>query len=155
MDQLSVEIRWVYSLFLVFALVGHLTFLAMGVFRVGAGYDQIVRHYRGDEQEMSFPKEPIELLEITHFHAYIEGIVLLVLAHLFVAVPVSPIFKRSVIGLAFGSTLLDLASPWLIRFVAPGFAYTQMLAWIVMGISYLPLTFAPVYYLWRQSKNMA
>jgi len=150
MDQLSIEVRWIYSLFLIFALIGHLTFLSISVFRVGAGYDQIVRHYRGGENgEMSFSKEPIELLEVTHFHAYIEGIVLLVLAHLFVAVPIGKIFKRSVIGLAFGSTLLDLVSPWLIRFVAPGFAYTQMLAWIVMGISYLPLTFAPAYYIWR------
>ncbi len=156
-DQISPDIRWIYILFLVFVLVGHITFVLMSVYRVGAGYDQIVHHYRGDEgqgeETMAFPKEPIELLEVTHFHAYIEGILLLVLAHLFVAVPLSTGFKRSVMGLAFGSTLLELASPWLIRFVAPQFAFGQMAAWIVMAISYIPLTLVPAYYLWQRPGN--
>jgi hypothetical protein len=173
-DQISPDIRWIYILFLVFVFVGHITFVLMSVYRVGVGYDQIVRHYRGsipckgDEEYkidplydrpcesgegegegMAFPKEPIELLEVTHFHAYIEGILLLVLAHLFVAVPLSTGFKRWVMGMAFGSTLMELASPWLIRFVAPQFAFGQMAAWIIMAISYIPLTLAPAYYLFN------
>jgi len=160
LDQLSPEIQLIYLLFLVFALVGQGTFLFMSVYRVGMGYDAIVRHYRGDEgmnadEAMSFPKEPIELLEVTHFHAYIEGIVLLVLAHLFVAAPVSKAFKRGIIVLSFGSTFLDLASPWLIRFVAPSFAYGQMAAWIIMGVSYIPLTLTPAYSLIQRRNKPA
>lgn len=148
LSQSSLEIRWIYSLFLVFALVGHLSFLLISVYRVGPTYAAIVRHYRGSEGgEMAFPKEFLELLEVTHFHAYIEGIVLLVLAHLFVAAPLSRRIKWGVIGLAFGSTFLDLISPWLIRYSYPQAAYAQIFAWFGMGIGYIPLTFVPLYYL--------
>lgn len=128
--------------------------------RIGPTYADILRHYRGmemhekegegEKEEMAFPKELPELLEVTHFHAYIEGIVLLVLAHLFAGVPLVRKVKLGLIGLSFGSTFLDLASPWLIRYLAPQMAYAQIGAWFGMGISYLPLTFFPLYYLWKR-----
>lgn len=150
LEQTSLEIRWIYSLFLVFAFVGHLTFVMISVYRVGPGYQEIVRHYRGDEgDEMAFPKEFLTLLEVTHFHAYIEGIVLLVLAHLFAAVPIQQKMRLGIIAAAFGTTFLDLGSPWLIRYLSPQAAYAQIAAWIGMGVSYLPLTFFPLYYLWK------
>lgn len=153
LSDASREIRLIYTLFLIFALIGHLTFLAISIDRIGSSYEEIVGHYRGAEgEEMAFPKEFSELLEVTHFHAYIEGIVLLVLAHLFVAAPVSPGTKFWVIGLSFGSTLLDLISPWAIRYLSALAAYGQILAWTGMGGSYLPLTFVPLYFLWRNRR---
>ncbi len=150
LTQASDEIRLIYSLFIVFALVGHLSFILISVKRIGPTVSDIVRHYRGDPgSEMSFPKEFMELLEVTHFHAYIEGILLLVLAHLFAAVPLSKRVKMMVIATAFFSTFLDLSAPWLIRYLSPYAAYLQVLAWIGMCVSYLPLTFAPLYYLWK------
>jgi len=155
LDQASVEIRFIYSAFLAFALVGHLSFVAIAAYHVGPGYEQVVEHYLGgdDEEEMIFPKDFPELLEVTHFHAYIEGIVLLVLTHIFVAIPISPGWKRGIIGLAFGSTFLDLLSPWFIRYLTPSAAFGQIAAWLGMGISYFPLTLMPVYYLWKIRKK--
>jgi len=151
LDQTSLEIRWIYSLFLVFALIGHVTFVVMSTYRVGPGYADIVRHYRGVEgDEMAFPKEFMTLLEVTHFHSYIEGIVLLVLAHLYVAAPLSRKMKLGVVGLSFGSTLLDLSSPWTVRYLSPYAAFGQLFAWGGMVVSYLPLTFVPLYYLWKK-----
>ncbi len=152
LESASSEIRVIYTAFLVFALVGHLSFVLIAVERVGPGYSEIVKHYRGGEgsEEMAFPKEFIELLEVTHFHAYIEGIVLLVLAHLYVAVPISQKIKWGVIGLSFGSTFLDLLSPWIIRYVTPYAAFGQIGAWTGMTVSYLPLTLTPIYSLWRR-----
>jgi len=152
LDSASDEIRVIYSLFLVFALIGHLTFVLIAVQRVGPGFTHIVQHYRGGEgsESMAFPKEYIELLEVTHFHAYIEGIVLLVLAHLFVAIPLSQSLKWGIIGLAFGSTFLDLLSPWMIRYLTPYAAFGQIGAWIGMILSYLPLTLSPIYALWKR-----
>jgi len=150
LDQISPEARWVYTLFLLFVFVGHLSAVLIGVVRIGPDARAVVRHYRGDAtDEMAFPKEFPELLEVTHFHAYIEGIVLLVLAHLFVAVPLSPSAKMTMVSVAFMSTFADLVAPWCIRYLSPTFAYLQIAAWIGMAISYLPLTFAPLYYLWR------
>jgi len=71
-----------------------------------------------------------------------------VLAHLFVAIPISRRAKMGVIVVAFGSTLLDLAAPWGIRYLSPTIAYGQIAAWVGMAISYLPLTFLPLYFLW-------
>ncbi|MFQ5949162.1 MAG: hypothetical protein ACE5J1_00555 [Nitrospiria bacterium] len=152
LDQASLEIRWIYSLFLLFALIGHLSFVLISAYRVGPGYDEIVLHYRGGdaEEEMAFPMEFVELLEVTHFHAYIEGIVLLVLAHLYVVVPHSQKTKLAVIFLSFGSTFLDLISPWTIRYLSPYAAYGQIFAWVGMSISYLPLTIIPLYYIWKK-----
>jgi len=154
LTQSSQEIRVIYTLFIIFALIGHLSFILISVYRVGPTVSEIVRHYRGDpNNEMSFPKEFMELLEVTHFHAYIEGILLLVLAHLFAAVPLSKKIKMIVIVTAFGSTFMDLSAPWLIRYLSPYAAYLQILAWAGMGASYLPMTFAPVYYLWKDRSH--
>ncbi len=152
LDQTTVEIRSIYTLFLVFALIGHLSFILIVTSQIGPGYEKVVAHYRGGEDgdEMSFPKEFNELLEVTHFHAYIEGVVLLVLTHLFVVIPISPVLKRSIIGLAFGSTLLALLSPWMIRYITPVAVFGQMAAWLGMCVSYLPLTLMPVYYIWKK-----
>jgi len=149
LTQASQEIRLIYSLFIVFALVGHFSFILISVKRIGSTVTEIIRHYRGDSgSEIAFPKEFMELLEVTHFHAYIEGILLLVLAHLFAAVPWAKRIKIVVIATAFFSTFLDLLAPWLIRYISPDAAYLQMLAWTGMCVSYLPLTFAPLLYLW-------
>ena len=150
LKQVSDEIRLIYSLFIVFALVGHLSFILISVKRIGPTVSDIVRHYRGDPgSEIAFPKEFMELLEVTHFHAYIEGILLLVLAHLFAAVPLSKRMKIIIIATAFGSTFLDLSAPWLIRYLSPYAAYLQVFAWVGMCVSYIPLTFAPLYYMWK------
>lgn len=160
LSKSSFEIRLIYTLFIAFALAGHLSFVLISLSRIGPTYDKIVQHYRGGEGaegsekgEMSFPKEFPELLEVTHFHAYIEGIVLLVLAHLFAGVPLVQRWKVGIIGLSFGSTFLDLASPWLIRYLSPQAAYAQIAAWIGMGISYFPLTLLPVYFLWKRPQE--
>lgn len=155
LDQASWDIRAIYSFFLVFALIGHLSFILMVVKQVGPGYEKVVAHYRGGEGEfeMTFPKEFSELLEVTHFHAYIEGLMLLVLTHLFVVIPISQGLKRGIIGLAFGSTFLELLSPWMIRYITPYAAFGQIAAWIGMCVSYLPLSLLPVYYLWRKNPS--
>ncbi len=159
LDQASLEIRWIYALFLVFALVGHASFILISIERVGPGVTDILRHYRGAEgEEMAFPKEFVELLEVTHFHAYIEGVVLLVLTHLFIAVPLSRTAKMTVILLAFGSTFLDLIVPWAIRYLSAPAAFVaalwQMAAWVGMGISYLALTLVPLYFLCRSERRV-
>lgn len=158
LDQTTLEIRWIYTLFAILALMGHASFVGMAIFRVGPGVDAILQHYRGAEgDEMAFPKLFVELLEVTHFHAYIEGIVLLVLAHLFAACPLSSGAKMAVIFTAFGSTSLDLLLPWGIRYapfsIARPLASAQVVAWIAMALSSLLLTCLPLYFLWRPSPN--
>lgn len=142
------EVKLAYTGFLLFAFVGYLTIALIGLIRVGPGYEQVVTHYRGTDTEEVFPRAVGQMLEEAHFHAFIEGLILLVLAHLFVATNVSRAMKLSVITLAYVSTLLDLASPWLIKYVAPGFAFLQMACWAVMVITALVLIGVPLYEMW-------
>jgi hypothetical protein len=145
----SPEVKVVYTGFLIFAFIGYFTIALLGLLRVGPGYDAIVSHYRGsDLDEEAFPRAFGQMLEETHFHAFIEGLILLVLAHLFVATSIRRTMKTAVILLAFGSTLTGLASPWLIKYVAPGFAYLQMTSWIGMETSALLLIGVPFYEMW-------
>jgi hypothetical protein len=143
-----IEVKFAYTAFLVFAFIGYFTIALMGFLRVGPGYQEIVTHYRGSQSEEAFPRPFGQMLEEAHFHAFIEGTVLLILAHLFVATSVSNRTKWVVILGAFGSTLTDLASPWLIQYVAPGFAYLQMASWAVMLLTALALIAVPMYEMW-------
>lgn len=143
-----IEVRLAYTGFLVFVFVGYLTIFLIGFLRVGPGVQEIVMHYRGSETEEVFPRAFGQMLEEAHFHAFIEGLILLVLAHLFVATSVSRETKVAVILIAYFSTLADLASPWLVRYGAPQLAYLQMTSWLLMGASAMALIGVPIYEMW-------
>jgi hypothetical protein len=144
----STEVKLAYTGFLLFVFIGYLTIALIGLLRIGPGYGQIVTHYRGSEMEDAFPREVGQMLEEAHFHAFIEGLILLVLAHLFVATNASQRVKFTVIISAFAATLLDLASPWLVKYIAPGFALLQMTCWAVMIVTALFFIGVPLYEMW-------
>jgi hypothetical protein len=145
----ATEVKVAYTGFLTFTFIGYLTISLMGLLRVGPTYQDIVTHYRGSEiEEAAFPRSFGQMLEEAHFHAFIEGLILLTLTHIFVATSVSRPMKFTVILIAFGSTLTDLASPWLIKYVSGGFAFLQMTSWIAMVASALILIAVPLYEMW-------
>lgn len=150
----SPEVKVVYTGFLIFAFIGYFTIALLGLLRVGPGYDAIVSHYRGSElDEEAFARPVGQMLEEAHFHAFIEGLILLVLTHLFIGASLHRTMKTAVVLLAFGSTLTDLASPWLIKYVAPGFAYLQMTSWIGMETSAFLLIGVPFYEMWFKGEK--
>ena len=142
-----------YTGFLIFVFIGYLTLVLIGLLRVGPGYQDIVTHYLGSEAEEAFPRAFGQMLEEAHFHAFIEGLILLVLTHLFVATSVRRSVKVAMITLAFGATLMDLACPWLIRFISPGFALLQIASWVVMVMTVLILIGIPCYEMWFKGDN--
>lgn len=149
-----VEVKLAYTGFLIFAFLGYLTFLLIAVVRVGPGYDEIVVHYRGAEaEEAAFPRAFGQMLEEAHFHTFIEGLILLVLTHLFVATSVNRRMKSAIIVTAFGATLTDLACPWLIRYVASGFAWLQLASWTMIGLSALALIGVPFREMWMSQRT--
>ncbi len=147
------ELKAIYTAFLVFAAVGYVSLVAIAFTRVGPQYQQVVEHYRGSGDEDLLPRPVGQMLEELHFHAFIEGIVLLVLTHLFVATSIGLPLKRTVIVLAFAATFSDLASPWLIRFVAPGFAMLQIASWVVMTGTAVVLIGVPLYDMWWKGRK--
>ncbi len=149
LSDAAVEVKLAYTGFLIFAFLGYVTFVIIAIVRVGPGYDEIVVHYRGSAaEEAAFPRAVGQMLEEAHFHAFIEGLILLVLTHLFVATAVDQRIKSAVIVGAFGATLTDLACPWLIRYIAPGFAWLQLASWTMVGVSALALIAVPFREMW-------
>jgi len=146
----SKETKLIYTGFLLLATIGLLTIFAFQAARIGIGYEQLVVHYRGGElrQEMAFPKTFAELLEVTHFHAFIMAIIFLALAHLFIATSLRFSLKSFITITAFLGTLIDLTAPWLIRYVSPLFALLQLLSWVGMWIGYVPMILVPLYDMW-------
>lgn len=150
----ATEVKLVYSGFLIFVFIGYLTISLIGVLRVGPTYEKVVSHYRGSElEEAAFPRPVGQMLEEAHFHAFIEGLILLTMSHLFVATSVSRRMKFTVILIAFGSTFIDLASPWLIKYLSSGFALLQMASWIGMLGAALVLITVPFYEMWFGGGN--
>ncbi len=124
-------LRLVYGGFLLFTAVGLLTQAGFQIERIGWSPARIATYYRGGEtgETMSFAKPLGHLVEVTHAHAFMMGVVFLVLAHLFAASSVIPRATGTIIGVTFAGMFGDLVAPWLIRYVAAGFAWLQVVSW--------------------------
>jgi hypothetical protein len=142
------EIKLAYTGFLLLTLVGYASFGMMVGTRIGPGPADIATHYRGSEAEEIFPVTTGQLIEGLHLHAFIMALVLLVLTHITVATGLPRRLKSGVILLAYGSALTNLAAPWLIRFVAGGFAWLLLVSWVGMWMSALVMVGGPLWEMW-------
>jgi len=129
-------LRLIYGGFLVFAALGFLSQLGFQIGRIGLTPHAIAVYYRGGEsaQVMTFPKTFGQLLEVSHAHALMMAVVLLILSHLFVSTGASPLFKGAVLVVTFVGMLGDLLAPWLIRYGAAWCAWTELVAWAAEGV---------------------
>lgn len=145
-----VEVRLIYTGFLLLAFVGMLSMAAFQLYHIGPTPGRAAAYYRGGEigGELTFPKTFRQLVEVTHFHAFIMGVVYLVLAHLFVATPVRAEVKRALIVVAFAGLTGDLVSPWLIRYVSAAFAYLQVGSWAAEWIGFGAFVCVPIGEMW-------
>ena len=149
------EVRLVYTAFLMLVLVGMLSMAVFELYHIGPTPSRVAAYYRGGERgtEMAFAKTLRELVEVTHFHSFIMGVVYLVLAHLYIATAVRPALKRAVIVLAFAGLLGDLVSPWLIRYAAGAFAYLQLASWLAEWAGFGAFIVVPVVEMWFSGES--
>jgi hypothetical protein len=150
LSDARVEVRLVYSAFLALSLIGLLTMAAFQVKHIGVAPERIATYYRGGTRDMvmTFPKTFRELVELTHVHSFVMGIVYLVLAHLFLATTAPTVVKRAGIVLAFVGLAGDLLGTWLIVYVSSVFAYTQLMSWGCQWIGFGAFYFYSVRELW-------
>lgn len=145
------EVKWIYTFFLVFLLVGFLTIGGYEFRQIGFHPVAVAEHYHGSAEggeEMAFARSFASLLETTHFHAFIMGIIYLTLAHLFVATATSRKFKVILVVSGFFFTFLDLLAPWGIRYFSAGLAPLLLTAWIGEWVSYMTMILISLYDLW-------
>ena len=113
-----------WTLFFLFGL--WITNFAMYFDRMGLDPATVVSYYNGSEADFRAPRSMASMLEVTHVHLPIMGIVVLMLTHLLIFAPFSDKMKYSFICSAFLAALFNEGSGWLVRFVDPGFAILKV-----------------------------
>ncbi len=98
--------------------------------RMGLDPASVVLYYNGSEELFRAPRSMASMLEVTHVHLPIMGIVVLMLTHLLIFAPFSDKAKFSFICSAFLAALFNEASGWLVRFVDPGFAVLKVASFL-------------------------
>lgn len=144
----SLPLRVTLTGFLIFTAIGEATNLVMEALHTGFRPEGIVHYYRGYEAELLFPKDFRVLLENAHFHAFIVPVVLLVLTHVLFMTRLSERAKIGITVVAYGSALIELVSPWLVRYLAAGFAWLKLGGALAFHASVGVLLLLPLYESW-------
>ncbi len=100
--------------------------------KMGLTYASVVEYYLGSEERFLQPRSYQGLLEVSHFHFFAMGMLLLVLTHLMLFVPIRNRTKAWLIVLPFASAFLEEGAGWLIRFVHPGFACLKIGSFLLL-----------------------
>ena len=103
--------------------------------KMGFSPQGIAEYYRGSETRYLQPRSYQGLLEVSHFHLFSMGILMLTLTHLVLFVPLAMRTKFIFIIASFSSAFLDEASGWLIRYVHPLFSYLKLGSFAVLQLS--------------------
>jgi hypothetical protein len=92
----------------------------------------VVAYYLGNEEQYLSPRTYEGLLEVSHFHLFAMGMLLLVLTHLMLFVPVSGRMKAWLIAVPFLSGFLDEGAGWLVRYGGASFAFVKVLGFLLL-----------------------
>lgn len=95
----------------------------------------VIDYYLGSEERFLSPRSYQGLLEVSHFHLFAMGMLLLVLTHLILFVPLRNGTKVWLIVVPFASAILDESAGWLVRFVSPNFAYLKIAGFLLLEAS--------------------
>ena len=95
----------------------------------------VTEYYLGSEERYLQPRSYAGMLEISHFHLFAMGMLLLVLTHLVLFVPLSNRVKTWLVIAPFLSALLDEGAGWLVRFVSPHFAVLKIAGFLSLQTS--------------------
>jgi hypothetical protein len=99
----------------------------------------VVAYYNGSEEDFRPPRSAASMLETTHTHLPMMGLVLLFLTHLLIFVPMERGAKVGFIVATFTSAVLEEGGGWLVRFVSPSFAVLKVIGFVGLqaAIAYL------------------
>jgi hypothetical protein len=113
--------------------------------KMGLTPESVVSYYRGNEELFLSPRSYQGLLEVSHFHLFAMGMLLLVLTHLMLFVPLANGLKAWLIVLPFAAAALDEGAGWLVRFVHPGFAWAKIAGFLLLQASLAALVAAALW----------
>ncbi|MDT4291190.1 hypothetical protein RO575_16620 [Methylomonas sp. MO1] len=97
--------------------------------------ESVVSYYLGNEQEFNEPKSYQSLLEVSHFHLFAMGMLVLTLTHLMLMTSLPTLMKVWISAIVYGAAIADEAAGWLVRYVDPAFAYFKIAAFLLLETS--------------------
>ncbi|MFZ2451696.1 MAG: hypothetical protein WAW36_14360 [Methylovulum miyakonense] len=97
--------------------------------------ESVIAYYLGSEEQFTQPRSYEGMLEVSHFHLFSMGMLVLTLTHLMLMTEFSYRLKIWISGLTYLSAIADEAGGWLVRFVHPHFAYFKITAFLLLELS--------------------
>ena len=116
-------------------------------------YSSVVEYYLGSDERFLSPRSYQGLLEVSHFHLFAMGMLLLVLTHLMLFVPLASRWKAWLIAVPFCAAILNEGASWLVRFAHPGFAYAKIAGFLLLQASLALLIFVSVWAVFAGSQR--
>lgn len=103
--------------------------------KMGLTAQSVIEYYLGAPEKFTQPRSYQSLLEVTHFHLFSMGMLVVTLAHLVLFTALPTLLKVWLTGLTFFGAVADEAAGWLVRFAHPGFAYFKIGAFLLLELS--------------------
>lgn len=128
-------LRLILAGFLVFVALLWITNALLFFSQMSFSPASVVAFYRGSDAAFTQPRSFKVLLEISHFHLFAMGILVLTMTHLVLFAPIGVSTKAWLIVVSFGGALADEASGWLVRFLHPGFAWLKLAGFAALQAS--------------------
>jgi len=116
--------------------------------------DSVVAYYLGSEEDFTQPRSYQSMLEISHFHFFAMGMLVLTLTHLMLMTSLPTLLKVWLSALVYLSAVADEVAGWLVRFIHPGFAYFKIASFLLLEISLLLLIVFVILSLWLARQQM-
>jgi len=116
--------------------------------------DSVISYYLGSEEQFIPPRSYQGMLEVSHFHLFSMGMLIVTLTHLMLMTDFSIRLKIWLSGLTYISALADEAGGWLVRFINPMFAYFKIAAFLMLEFSLAALLIVVIFSLMRARTQM-
>jgi hypothetical protein len=129
--------------------------------KMGLDAASVVEYYLGSEEKFTQPKSYQSLLEVSHFHLFSMGILIVTLTHLLLFTSLAVPLKIGLTASTFVAAVTDELAGWLVRFVHPVFAYLKIGSFLILELSLASLLILTALSLlsnraaWRHSHSKA
>lgn len=136
----QILINTLILMFLVYVVLLWVSNGLMYFHKMDLSADSVIAYYLGSEQEFTQPKSYQSLLEVTHFHLFAMGMLVLTLTHLMLMTDLPTLVKVWLSVAVYGAAIADEAAGWLVRYAHPNFAYFKIGAFLLLETSLAVLT---------------
>ena len=113
----------------------------------------VVAYYLGAPEQFTSPRTYQGLLEVSHFHLFAIGMLLLVMTHLMLFVPLSGRVKAWLISVPFFAGLLDEGASWMVRYGGEAFAIVKVAGFLLLQGSLAVLVVVSVWSVFTGSQE--